>query len=158
MKKRILVAGCVLLLTAGFLLPQLAADSHFFFMKDFQMMTLDPFAAWPLVLANSRIQKFYLLYLAVTALLLIWVLVSGSYLNYRSDMQHLTPDIATPCAAGQGQFGTARWMSPEHIGRFFGVWKIPKRRSWFRGLIAAGKASHKEVRNSDVQVDSYDSP
>lgn len=158
LKKRIIIAGCVLFLAAGFLLPQLAADSHYFFLKEFRSMTLRPSVAWPLVLGDSRVQKFYLIYLAITALLLIWVLVTGSYLNYRSDMQQITPDIATPCAAGQGQYGTARWMKPEDIGRSFGVWKLPKRRSWFRELIAAGKQDYKEVQNSDVKVDSYDSP
>lgn len=153
MKKRIIIAGCVLLLTAGFLLPQLAADSHYFFLKEFHSMMLRPSAAWPMVLEEPRVQKFYLLYLAVTALLLIWVLVTGSYLNYRSDMQQLTPDIATPCAAGQGQYGTARWLPKEQFGRFFAVWKVPRRNAAFRQLVEDGKQDYKEVKQSDVKID-----
>lgn len=119
-------------------------------------MTLNPLQGWKLILNDSRILGFYLIYAAATALLLIWVLVGSTYLNYRSNMQRITPDIITPCADGQGQFGTARWMKQEDIGRFFGVWKVPKQEPWFKDLIAAGQASYKEVENSDVKVDSYD--
>lgn len=119
-------------------------------------MTLNPLHGWKLILSDSRILGFYLIYTAATVLLLIWILVSTTYLNYRSNMQRITPDIITPCADGQGQFGTARWMKQEDIGRFFGVWKVPKQEPWFKELIAAGQGSYKEVENSDVKVDSYD--
>lgn len=156
MIKRWIVAGIILLATSVFLLPQLAADSHYLFLQDFGSMTIDPLDGWKMVILDDRVRRFYLLYLAITVLLLICVLVTSSYLNYRSDMQRITPDIVTPCAAGQGQFGTARWMKPENIGRFFGIWKMPKRQAWFQQLIAAGQSAYKEVQNSDVKVDSYD--
>ena len=63
----------------------------------------------------------YLLLLATVALWLIWVLVSGSSLKYRSDMQQITPDIVTPCADGQGQYGTAKWMPKSKYRTYFTV-------------------------------------
>lgn len=154
--KRWIIAGILLLLTAGLLLPWLAADTHFLILRELGSMTLNPLQGWKLILSDSRILGFYLIYTAATALMLIWVLVGSTYLNYRSNMQRITPDIITPCADGQGQFGTARWMKPESIGRFFDVWKIPKRQVWFQQLIAAGQSAYKEVQDSDVKVDSYD--
>lgn len=154
--KRWIIAGILLALAAGLLLPPLAADTHYLLLRELDNMTLSPLQGWKLVLADNRVLGFYLLYTIAVALMLIWVLVSTTYLNYRSNMQRITPDIITPCADGQGQFGTARWMKPEKIGRYFGVWRVPKRQLWFRELMAAGQSSYKEVQDSDVKVDSYD--
>ena len=154
--KRFIIAGFVLLVAAGLLLPPLAADTHYLLLQEMGDMTISPLDGWRLGLGDSRVLQFYLFYLIAVVLLLVWVLVSSNYLKYRSDMQRITPDIITPCADGQGQFGTARWMKPENIGRYFGAWRIPKRQAWFRELIAAGQSSYKEVQDSDVQVDSYD--
>lgn len=143
-------------MAAGLLLPPLAADTHYLLLQELGSMTVNPLEGWQLVLADRRVLQFYLFYLAGVALLLIWVLVSSNYLKYRSDMQRITPDIITPCAAGQGQFGTAKWMKVEDIGRFFTVWKVPKKQEWFRQLMAAGEASYKEVVDSDVKVDSFE--
>ena len=138
------------------LLPSLAADTHYLMLRELSSMTLNPLQGWNLVLCDNRVLGFYLLYTIAVALMLIWVLVGSNYLNYRSNMQRITPDIITPCADGQGQFGTARWMKPGNIGRFFDIWKIPKRQVWFQQLIAAGQSAYKEVQDSDVKVDSYD--
>lgn len=153
MLKRWIIAGSLLLLAAGLLLPPLAADTHYLLLREMSNMTINPQEGWKLVLEDNRVLKFYLLYTAITALMLLWVLVCSNYLNYRSNMQQITPDILTPCAAGQGQFGTARWMKRTETSRFFGAWKIAKRQAWFRQLIAAGKASYKEVGNSNVRID-----
>ena len=153
MLKRWIIAGSLLLLAAGLLLPPLAADTHYLMLHEMGSMTINPFESWKLVLEDNRVLKFYLLYTAVTALMLLWVLVCSNYLNYRSNMQQITPDILTPCAAGQGQFGTARWMQHTEAHRFFGVWKIAKRQEWFNRLIATGKTSYKEVANSNARID-----
>lgn len=116
-------------------------------------MTIAPRDGWPMVIHNDRVRRFYLLYCLGLAALLIWIIVCSNYLKYRSDMQRITPDIETPCAAGQGQFGTARWMNPADIGQFYAIWKVPKRQMWFQQLIAAGKSSYKEVEDSDVSID-----
>lgn len=142
-----------MLTVAGFILPPMAVDTHFLLSQELGRLTLDPLIGWQMVLFDSRVQKFYLLYAAITALLLIWALVSCNYIKYRSDMQRVTPDIETPCAAGQGQFGTARWMQPENIGRHFAVWKVPQRQKWFKQMINSGRLTHKEVEDSNVHID-----
>lgn len=153
MIRRWIVAGILMLLAAGFLLPWLAADTHFLLLQELDSMTLSPLRGWKLVLADRSILGFYLIYAAATALLLIWILVSTTYLNYRSNMQQITPKIKTPCAEGQGQFGTARWMKPEEIGEYYSIWKVPSHQEWFQQLLDAGRKSHKEVKHSNVKLD-----
>lgn len=150
MKKRWLVGLAVFLLAGALLLPQLAADMDFFFSRQFEKLTMDPRQGWTAVLGGGKALQFYFLLAAAVALLLVWVLFTSSYLNYRSKMWEVTPDIVTPCAAGQGQFGTARWLRPEKMGKYFGIWKVPREDAAFLELIAAGEADRESVRKANV--------
>lgn len=153
MLKRWITACSLMLLAAGILLPPLAADTHYLMLNKLDCMTINPLEGWQMVVTDQRVLKFYLIYAAAVALLLLWVLICSNYLNYRSNMQVITPDIITPCSAGQGQFGTARWMKSNETKRFFGTWRITKRQAWFQELIAQGKSSYKEVSSSNVRID-----
>lgn len=153
LKKRWIIAGAVLLICAAALLPQLAADTHLLLLREPGSVTLHPAVGWRVILADSRALKLYVLYVLVTAVVLLWTLVGGNYLRYRSDTQRITPEIVTPCPAGQGQYGTARWLTKEKLGRCFGVWRVPEKQDWYQELMEAGKASCKEVERANVHVD-----
>lgn len=153
MKKRWGIALAAFVLAAGVVLPPLAADVDFFFTKRYELLTWKPSAGWAAVAAGGKPLRFYLLLCALAALLILWVMLTGSYLNYRSDMQQITPDIQTPCAAGQGQFGTARWLRPEKIKHFYGVWSLPQKDPVFQALLDAGKADREEIENANICVD-----
>lgn len=152
MKKRFIVALAVFLLCAGLLLPQIAADIHFFFTRDLGSITMNPLEGWAAILSGGKPLQFFLLLAAIVALLLFWAIFTSSYLNYRSGMWVVTPDISTPCADGQGQFGTARWLQPELISRYYGVWKAPDKNTDFQALLNAGKSDKKEISNADIQT------
>lgn len=151
--KRWIVGAVLLLLVAALLLPQAALSTHGLLSGEKELLTANPWQAWPAVLDNAKALQFYLIYLALVVLIIGWILVSSTYLAYRSDMQRITPDIRTPAPAGQGQFGTARWMEPKQISRNFGIWKVPKHNRTFRRLMDAGKDSYKEVERANVRLD-----
>lgn len=153
MLKRWLVALGVFLVAAGIILPPLAADMDFFFTRQFSRLTWKPPDGWAALLGGGKPLRFYLILCALVALLLLWVLFTSTYLNYRSDMQRITPDIATPCAAGQGQFGTAKWLRADKIGRFFQVWNVPKKDPAFQALLTAGAADKEEIARADIHID-----
>ena len=148
--KRWLIGIVVLVLAAALLLPQLAADIDFFFTKATDKLTMDPLEGWAAVLSGGKALGFYLFLTALAALLLAVVLFTSTYLNYRSDMQMVTPDIATPCAEGQGQFGTARWLSQKEADRYFGIWRISGRNKDLQALLEAGKNDRREIRNAKI--------
>lgn len=153
MKKRRIIGIAVFLLTAGLLLPQIAADIHFFFSKEMDALTLNPLEGWTAILSGGNPLRLYLMLTAIVALLLLWVLFTGSYLNYRSGTWVVTPDIKTPSADGQGQFGTAQWLQPNQISRYYGVWKIPMKNNDFQELMKAGKKDKEEIKHARVQID-----
>lgn len=153
MIKRWIVGLTAFLLTGIFLLPQLAADMNFFFSRQFDKIIWNPFVGWVDMIASSKALQFYFLLLAAVGLLLLWILFTGSYLNYRSDMQRITPDIFTPCAAGQGQFGTARWLPKRDIPRFFGVWKLSPKGDAFSDLLKAGIADKEEIKRAEIHIE-----
>lgn len=153
MKKRIFWAALVLALIAGLLLPQAAADAHFALLRDFESLTLNPMKGWAAMFGSSQVLAFYLMFVALVAVFELWALMSGSNLDYRSGMLHLTPEIATPCAAGQGQFGTAKWLPQRKLGKVFSRWNVRRRAPALKELLKAGKADRKEIKNAKIRID-----
>lgn len=150
MKKRWIIGLIVFLVAATTLIPQAAADIDYFFSGRLDDLTVSPLEGWTAVLSGGKATQFYLFLAALVALLLAWVLFSSTYLNYRSNMQVVTPEIITPCADGQGQFGTAQWLSPEEYKNCFGIWHIRRKDSAFRELLDAGKRDAQEVHDGNV--------
>lgn len=140
----------VFVVAAVLLLPQLAADIHYFFSRQWERLTMNPLDGWSAIIASGKPLQFYLLLSAVVALLLAYILFTGSYLKYRSNMQVITPDIVTPCADGQGQFGTARWLTRDEIGRCFGIWRIHRKDKALVELMKAGERDRKEIRDARI--------
>lgn len=154
MKKRWFVGLTVFLLIAVLVIPQAAADIHFFFTHQTERLTLNPLMGWSAVLCEGKALRFYLLFCAVIGALLLGILLTGSSLNYRSGSWVVTPEIVTPSASGQGQFGTARWLSNEQIHRHFGVWNIRSANNTeLQALLEAGKNDREEIQNANIQID-----
>lgn len=153
MKKRWITALAAFALAVGVVLPPLAADIDYFFTGQWEALTWKPTAGWAAVAAGGKPLQFYLIFCALTALLIVWILFTGSYLNYRSAMRVVTPEIQTPAAAGQGQFGTARWLPKEQFRQFFGTWKVPEKDPVFQALLEAGRKDAKEIEDADIQID-----
>ncbi len=145
MKKRWLVGFAVFALGAALLLPQLAADAHFFLSRQERKITLNPIDGWRTVLSGGKPLQIYLIFAALLALCLLRILLTGSSLKYRSDMQQITPQIATPCAAGQGQYGTARWMRRAQLRDAWTVIPLSKDDETLTAALAAGLKSYEEV-------------
>ncbi len=144
MKKRLTIAGCVLFLSAGLVLPVLALDIHALLSREMGALTLSPIAGWQAVWHTGQVRMLYLFLFAALGLSLLWAVISSSSLQYRSDMQCLTPDIATPCASGQGQYGTARWLSKKKYAACFTVVNLENVPE-LDALLAAGRQERKDI-------------
>lgn len=83
------------------------------------MLSYSPIDGWVAIYRLEQVRMMYLLFLAMLMLMLLWAIISSSTLNYRSDMQQVTPKISTPCAAGQGQYGTAKWLPKDEYKECF---------------------------------------
>lgn len=152
MKRKLALLFTVLAVCAAVLIPQLAADVHFFFSGETDSFTLNPLEGWAVVLGGGMPLRFYLLLTASLALFLLWFLTKES-VNCVTKLQRLTPDIATPEPAGQGQFGTSRWSGKEEQRKIFTVWKIHKRSGDLKQLLRAGKEDRKEIRHAEIPID-----
>lgn len=150
MKRRWIAGLVVFLLAAVLLVPQLAADIDYFFSRQLDKLTMNPLGGWAAVISNTKVLRFYLLLDALVALILGAILLTGNSLNYRSKMWEVTPDIRTPCADGQGQFGTAKWLRPEAIPKFYGIWRFPGKTAPFLALMEAGEQDRKEIHDAEI--------
>ena len=146
MKKWCIAAVVLLLAAAGF--PPVAVAIDAFLAR--QPVRWDYWASFGVLLQRPKALAFYGVLLAAVLLALIWAIVQGNYLNYRSDMQRLTPKITTPCAAGQGQYGTARWRKPEEVRESFTETKLDELD--LDALIRAGKEDKEEIKRAKIDI------
>lgn len=150
MKKRVITAVILWLILAGVVLPPLTASFHALLSRHPEALTIKPWVGWHVVLSNGILLRMYLLLAALCALGVIWAVVSSSYINYKSGMIQVTPDIATPAPAGQGQFGTARWADKQDLTRWYSCLKID--RAGMAQMLEAGREDYKEVENANVKI------
>lgn len=146
MKKRVITAIIVWLILAGVVLPPVVADLHALLSKQPGALTIKPWEGWQVLLTGGIPLRLYLLLAALCALGVLWAVVSSSYINYRSGMIQVTPDIATPAPAGQGQYGTARWLAGKDIPKYYGVAAVQGEA--LEELLAQGKTDYEEVEKN----------
>lgn len=78
------------------------------------------------VIKNSK--NALILFILITG---VSLLISLAYylLNdkfYESELIEITPEIKIPKVAGQMQFGSARFMTEEEKGKYFGIFQVGK--------------------------------
>ena len=65
--------------------------------------------------------------------------------TYESDTSDITKGIKTPIAIGQGQHGTARWMTSAEKHAAFAMYRLDKRDRFYADLLRAGRKEAKDV-------------
>ena len=65
--------------------------------------------------------------------------------SFESDTSDITKGIKTPIAIGQGQHGTARWMSAAEKRMTFSRYRLDKRDPIYSDLLRAGRTDAKDV-------------
>ena len=68
-------------------------------------------------------------------------LISMSNDNYKSKVRQITPQISTPVPAGQGQYGTAKWMQNKDFDKYFDT-VIIDRKELMNGTLKLDKAGY----------------
>lgn len=89
-------------------------------------------------LAVPRIRTWYILLECFAVVAVAWMTFGRDYIKYKSKMRHICLDIYTPEPDGQGQYGTARWMTKREMDRAFTVVSIDHREPMIRELIDHG--------------------
>lgn len=124
MKKTQLAAGGFFLVLGAYLSLALAFNLHHLLSGSAKGFVL----SLPLLLSGllqiENIRLFFLLFNVGVICFIAYIYLTQNYLKYRSDMIWVTPDIQTPRADGQGQYGTARWLPKNQFKRAFHSVKI----------------------------------
>ncbi|WP_406242038.1 hypothetical protein ACF3M2_14110 [Tissierella carlieri] len=85
----------------------------------------------------------------------VFVLLIAAYIittkdkAYQSDLMKITPNIFTPVAAGQKQFGSARWMKKEEKDKAFPICKLDKSDKSIEYLIKVGDSDMNQEEGGD---------
>lgn len=78
----------------------------------------DPVAMKQCISNNEQIRMFTIFFFVLLLLGIITLLVGGKS-SFKVDMIEITPEIRTPAPAGQGQHGTAKWLTKEKFDQVF---------------------------------------
>ena len=140
--KRKIIFSCILL--AGFTVIALYAsyNLNYLLLRKRNMCSINPIVLIQ-GLNDSKIRTFFILFFIVGALLIIYMLFVQNYIKYKSDMQQITPALETPKAEGQGQYGTAKWLSKAKYEKAFAVVEMDDRSALIKDLVAHGRDDNK---------------
>lgn len=152
-KKRIIIRAILFLLFIAVLILGAAVAATFFtFLLEGEEVSIDYFM--PAYMINlMRINHITLMMFGGVLMFagLIFVLMNpsnGSQL-YKSPMKDITDNIKTPAPTGQGQHGSAKWLSENKYDKIFDTFIIDKKKNvHFRKLIAEGLACKIAVTKS----------
>lgn len=100
------------------------------------------------VMVIPEVRKLYLLLLALSAVAILYILLDSRPITVRSDMQQVTPTLQTPAAAGQGQFGTARWLSSKQYPMAFDEVLVDTGSPLIQQLMAEGRDDMESEANT----------
>lgn len=88
-----------------------------------------------------KVRLLFLFLLCISLLFLFWLVTDHHGIEYRSEEQEVIPGILkTPKAAGQGQYGTACWLSPSAQEKAFQPVMVDLRSDRLRALMEQGRA------------------
>lgn len=88
---------------------------------------------------ESRVTLWFTLIFSLILFLGIFTLIVSSSKSYQSDLMQITPEIFTPVPAGQGQYGTAKWLKKEQFDQVFD-WVIIDRKKLLNGKVMLDNA------------------
>lgn len=114
------------------------------------MTTLRP------VLEKDITRKLLLLVMGIDVLAVVACLISGSQHSTRTGVQKITPDITIPAAAGQGQFGTARFLTASKYKKAFTECWLPAGNSGYKYLMEKGVRDSVEIEEGREAVRERD--
>lgn len=97
------------------------------------------------VLETTRVlQLFFIIWLS-GCLFLAWMLFGQVFVNYRSEMIWVTPDISIPAADGQGQYGTAKFLSSKKYSQLWCVAGVDENSPRLQELVEEGLREKREI-------------
>lgn len=101
-------------------------------------------------------QKHLLLFIGIeviiASLVVIFVLLNKRE-TYESDVKSITANIATQIKVGQGQHGTAKWLSAENYSSAFAVTDLEVSDYPYRELLEQGENLRKEIKDKQPLSD-----
>lgn len=117
------------------------------FQLELDRCTISPTVIWAGLWATSEVQQLALMIWLLGCLGLAWLLFGQSYLNYKSDMIQVTPELTIPASEGQGQYGSAKFLAKDQYSRYWSVIEIDKTADRIHQLMQEGRDEKATIIN-----------
>lgn len=96
-------------------------------------------------LVTNRKQLTIFIFLIMLGIIFV-IVIFNSFGTEKSRTMEITPNIKIPVSAGQGQFGTARFLSESEIDKEIAYFMIDPKDPKIKKLIEGGEADIKEIQ------------
>lgn len=136
MRRRLMAAACMLLFFSC-LAVLTAYNAHQLFSQQ-MLFSWSMILCFGAVVTDPIVRVWWLLLEGFAVIAVIWMTFGREYIKYKSKLHHVCLDIYTPEADGQGQYGTARWMTGKEVERVFTTVHIDHGGPVIRDLIEHG--------------------
>ncbi len=104
----------------------LAANIHSFLSTGSFYHTYHPLKVIVFVFKTNAL-KFFGIFLLLSAMFLLHIFWMQKIYEVSNKSIEVTPDIKTPAVAGNGEYGTAKWLPKKQYGDHFSVVEIPSK-------------------------------
>lgn len=122
--KQKIIAAIGMLTSLNVIGLYLAANIHSFLSTGSLYRSLHPIKIFKFVITSNAV-KFFGLFFLFSAMFLLHIFWMQRIYNVSSSMIEVTPAIKTPAVAGNGEYGTAKWMRERDFSHHFTVVDIP---------------------------------
>ena len=139
MRKRPFIIAGILIIPLFGLSVLCAYNLHLLLSGAVAQCTLNLIAAFRYAQSIPKVMRMALIILGVFVCILAAIVLTQTYLPYRSQMRTISSDIKVPEPAGQGQYGTAVWLPERKIATIFTAVEIDQNSAEFQHLLKAAR-------------------
>lgn len=143
--KRKIIPAAILFIIFGFLALLAAYNLDCILQFELNRCSASPAVALGGVLETTSVFQLFLIIWLSGCLLLAWMLFGQVFVNYKSEMIWVTPHIQIPAADGQGQYGTAKFLSSKQYSQYWEVVSVDESSPRLQKLIEEGVHEKSEV-------------
>ena len=120
------------------------------------LSAIRPVTLWAGLISDDRQRMLTLCVMFVIEAGIAALVLLSRKETFESDTANITKGIKTPTAIGQGQHGTARWMTAAEKRKAFAVYRLGKQDPLYSELLSAGQQDAKEVMEYTESLDNQE--
>ncbi|WFD10852.1 VirD4-like conjugal transfer protein, CD1115 family [Tepidibacter hydrothermalis] len=151
-KKQKLIIAALIFLVGLWINIYFSTNLHFLLTKQMEVLSFIPIKDCMISMATSKAHLSLFLCLQGFSFLFAVFYYIANHKPYQSELVEVTPQISTPVAAGQKQFGSAKWLTDKEKDTAFESFIIESNNDGFKPLLDANKRELEKINQDERSI------